>query len=110
MNRYNWGFFALGFFFVCLSALAAAFLNPFGLNLIPSVALGFLAGGLALLLSYLLRQLAPKVLAAGLVGGLVGTGVGLLFVHVLTQAAFAQGLRGDFLRMVFRCLAYTLAC
>jgi uncharacterized protein YacL len=100
VNRYNWGFFALGFFFVCLSALAAAFLNPFGLALIPSVALGFFAGGLAILLSYFLRQLAPKVLAAGLIGGLIGTAVGLLFVHVLAQATFAQGLRADFLRMV----------
>ncbi len=100
MNRYNWGFFALGLIFVCLSALAGAFLSPFDLTLIPSVALGLLAGAVAILLAFELRRLAPKVLTAGIIGGLAGTGMGLLLVHVLNQAAFAQGTRGEFLRLL----------
>ncbi len=99
MKHFSWEALITRGLFVTLIGALAALTHPFRLSPPAAAASGILVAFAAMLVEMRLRRAALKALVGGSAGVLMGTGIGLLFAHVLNQSVLLQGPTLQFFRL-----------
>ncbi len=99
VKRFSWEALTVRGLFIALIGILAAITHPFRLSPPAAAASGILVAVCAMLVEMRLRRATLKALVGGSCGVLVGTGLGLLFAHVLNQSVLLQGPTLQFFRL-----------
>jgi uncharacterized protein YacL len=99
VKQFSWEALLTRGLFVALIGALAALTHPFRLTPPAAAASGILFALAAMLVEMRLRKADLRALIGGSAGVLAGTGIGLLFAHVLNQSVLLQGPTLQFLRM-----------